>query len=122
MSEEPNPTEGEVLLYTTPNAGARVEVYYQAETFWLTLNRMAELFGSSKQAISYHLQNIFASNELRRESTVKEILTVQPEGGRSSSSTNTRSGRVQLRSRMRLPRRSPRANTRNSASAAIGSM
>ncbi len=43
---------------------------------------MAELFGSSKQAISYHLQNIFESNELGREATVKEILTVQAEGGR----------------------------------------
>jgi hypothetical protein len=43
---------------------------------------MAELFGSTKQAISYHLQNIFTSNELRWDATVKEILTVQAEGGR----------------------------------------
>lgn len=82
MSDEPIPAESEILLYTTPNTEVRVEVYYQAETFWLTLNRMADLFGSSKQAISYHLQNIFDSSELRRESTVKEILTVQAEGGR----------------------------------------
>src|SRR6267154_277231 len=78
-------TESEILLYTSPNGDVRVEVYYQAETFWLTLNRMAELFGSSKQAISYHLQNIFRSSELQRESTVKEILTVQAEGGRQVS-------------------------------------
>src|SRR5579863_9174114 len=82
MGDEPIPRAGEILLYTTPNNQVRVEVYYLEETFWLTLNRMAELFGSSKQVISYHLQNIFESNELRREATVREILTVQTEGGR----------------------------------------
>ena len=46
---------------------------------------MAELFGTSKQSISYHLQNIYKENELEREATVKEILTVQHEGGREVS-------------------------------------
>jgi len=46
---------------------------------------MAELFGSSKQTISYHLRNIFESKELDRAATVKEILTVQDEGGRKVS-------------------------------------
>lgn len=46
---------------------------------------MAELFSTSKQDISYHLQNIFDSGELDRAATVKEILTVQPEGGRNVS-------------------------------------
>jgi hypothetical protein len=63
LSDEPIPAESEILLYVRPNGDVRVEVYYQAETFWLTLNIMAELFGSSKQAISYHLQNIFSRSE-----------------------------------------------------------
>jgi len=88
MSDESSSAESDILLYTTPNGDVRVEVYYQAETFWLTLNRMAELFGSSKQAISYHLQNIFTSNELGREATVKVILTVQSEGGRQVVAKN----------------------------------
>ena len=49
------------------------------------MNRMADLFGTTKQAISYHLQRIYETNELQREATVKEILTVQVEGGREVS-------------------------------------
>jgi hypothetical protein len=81
------PNEGQVLLYSTPNGEVRLEVFYQSETFWLTQARMAELFESSKQTISYHLRNIFESKELDRAATVKEILTVQDEGGRKVSRT-----------------------------------
>lgn len=75
----------DIIFYTTPDGVIRVEVLYQDETFWLTINRMAELFGTSKQSISYHLQNIYKENELNREATVKEILTVQIEGQREVS-------------------------------------
>lgn len=75
----------DIIFYTTPDGVIRVEVLYQDETFWLTINRMAELFGTSKQSISYHLQNIYKENELDREATVKEILTVQIEGQREVS-------------------------------------
>ena len=75
----------DIIFYTTSDGAIRVEVLYQDETFWLTINRMAELFGTSKQSISYHLQNIYKENELDREATVKEILTVQIEGQREVS-------------------------------------
>ncbi len=77
--------EGEIILYTTPDGVAKVEVFFQEETFWLTINRMADLFGTTKQVVSYHLQQIYESEELRREATVKEILTVQLEGDREVS-------------------------------------
>ena len=85
MGEELIPRESQVLLYTTPKGDVRVEVFYQGETFWLTLNQIAELFGTSKQLVSHHLQNIFETKELRRAATVKEYLTVQTEGGRQVS-------------------------------------
>ncbi len=85
MSENVRPREGEIILYTSPDGDARVEVFFQDETFWLTINRMAELFGTTKQNVSYHLQQIFESRELSREATVKEILTVQEEGAREVS-------------------------------------
>ena len=81
-SNSQQPIEGEIILYTTPEGLAKVEVFFQNETFWLTLNKMADLFGTTKQSISYHLQQIFESGELNREATVKEILTVQQEGAR----------------------------------------
>src|SRR5258708_335652 len=85
MADELIPSESNVLLYTTPNGEVRVEVFYRGETFWLTLNQIAELFDTSKQLVSHHLQNIFDSKELQRKATVKEYLTVQTEGGRKVS-------------------------------------
>lgn len=82
---ELGPIDSDIIFYTTPDGVIRVEVLYQDETFWLTINRMAELFGTSKQSISYHLQNIYREQELNREGTVKEILTVQTEGQREVS-------------------------------------
>ena len=80
----PQPSD-KFLLYTSPEGEIKIEVFFQDETVWLTLNAIAELFDTSKQNISYHLQNIFEEKELLRSSTVKEILTVQKEGGRDIS-------------------------------------
>jgi hypothetical protein len=85
MNKELVPQENEIIFYTTPEGGIRIEVLFQSETFWLTLNRIAELFGATKQAISYHLQNIYETYELNRAATVKEISTVQKEGARQVS-------------------------------------
>jgi transcriptional regulator with AAA-type ATPase domain len=48
----------------------------------LTQQLMAELFQTTKQNISLHVQNIFEEGELLPEATVKEYLTVRQEGNR----------------------------------------
>ena len=73
---------GKVMLYTDKGGKTSIELQLEKETVWLTLNNVAELFLSSKQAISYHLNRIYRQSELKRSATVKEILTVQNEGGR----------------------------------------
>jgi hypothetical protein len=85
--ELPGPVEGQALIYATADGTVRVEVLFGAETFWLTINRMAELFGTTKQTISYHLRQLYESGELSREAAVKGILTVQREGARDVSRT-----------------------------------
>lgn len=84
---EATPSEiyNDIIFYSGPDGNIKVEVLFHSETFWLTINRMAELFGTSKQSISYHLQNIYKEDELQREATVKEFLTVQIEGEREVS-------------------------------------
>jgi hypothetical protein len=82
MDKDIIPQENEILFYTTPGGNISIEVLFQNETFWLTLNRIAELFGAAKQAVSYHLHNIYKTGELKQSATVKEILTVQAEGVR----------------------------------------
>ena len=74
---------GQFLVYQSEDGRAKIEVRLENETVWLTQQNMADLFLTTKQNISLHLQNIFADNELERRATVKESLTVQQEGGRS---------------------------------------
>jgi hypothetical protein len=79
------PREGEIILYTTPDGAARVEVFFQEETFWLNQRRMAELFEVEVNTINYHLKEIYASGELQEAATIRKIRIVQNEGGRSVS-------------------------------------
>lgn len=68
-------TEGfnEILLYTTPNGKVKVEIYLQNETIWLTQQKIADLFGVQRPAITKHFKNIFETGELQ-EHVVSSIL------------------------------------------------
>jgi len=68
-------TEGfnEILLYTTPNGKVKVEIYLQNETIWRTQQKIADLFGVQRPAITKHLKNIFEAGELQEE-VVSSIL------------------------------------------------
>ena len=70
------------LFYTTPDGRQKIEAYYQDEMIWLTQKRMAELFDIQVPAISKHLDNIFASFELDKASTISKMEIVQNEGSR----------------------------------------
>lgn len=82
MSNDLVPHESNVLFYTTPKGDVRVEVFYNSETFWLSQKRMAELFGVEVNTINYHCKEIFGSNELQEEGTIRKIRIVQKEGER----------------------------------------
>ncbi|RHU24685.1 DNA-binding protein [Parabacteroides sp. TM07-1AC] len=74
--------KGEIILYHPENT-LEIEVRLEDETVWLTQAQMVELFQSTKQNISLHINNVYKENELERSSTVKYSLTVQKEGDRS---------------------------------------
>jgi hypothetical protein len=74
------PVAGQLLIYQ--DAGLKLQVRLDGQNVWLTLNQIAELFQSSKQNVSLHIQNIFEEKELAPEATVKQYLTVQVEGSR----------------------------------------
>ncbi len=57
----------EFLLYTAPGGGVKVEVFLNNETIWLPQERIAELFGVQRPAITKHLKNIFDSGELEEK-------------------------------------------------------
>ena len=76
----PDSPAREVVLYQTDDGNVNVSVIYYDESFWLTQKAMGELFGTTKQSISYHLNNIFSENELDKNSVVKEFLTTASDG------------------------------------------
>ena len=78
----------EFLLYTAPNGDIKVEVLLNNETIWLTQERMAELFGVQRPAITKHLKNIFETGELD-EQLVCSILEHTTEHGAIIGKTQT---------------------------------
>ena len=72
---------GEIVLYQ-PDDTIRLEVRMDDETVWLTQAQMAELFGTGRQAITKHLQNIYDSEELNKVATSSILELVRQEGKR----------------------------------------
>lgn len=78
---KPNPqAPSDIILYQTDDGRTRLEVQLQDETVWLTQAQMVELFQTSKQNVSLHIQNVFREGELRENSVVKESLTTAADG------------------------------------------
>jgi len=67
----------EILLYKTDNDEIKLEVRIQNETIWLNQKQMASLFGVDSDTISYHLKNIYKTQELLKEATTEKISVVQ---------------------------------------------
>lgn len=72
----------EFLVFTSQAGGQGIEVRVADETVWLTQKRIAVLFDVDVRTVSEHLQNIFATNELAQEATLRNFRTVQTEGAR----------------------------------------
>ncbi len=72
----------EIEIYTAQDGQTQVEVRFEGETFWLSLNQIATLFERDKSVISRHLNNIFKEGELEEKATVAKNATVQIEAGR----------------------------------------
>jgi hypothetical protein len=70
----------EIILYRTEDGKIKIDVRMEEETVWLSQAQMAELFQTTKQNISLHINNIFAEGELTPDSVVKEYLTTAPDG------------------------------------------
>jgi len=68
------------IIYMSDDGQVKIEVKLENENVWLTQNAMAELFDTTKQNISLHIQNIFGEGELKEDSVVKESLTTAKDG------------------------------------------
>ena len=81
-AQHDGPQQGEIILYQ-PDETVRLEVRLEDDTVWLNQAQMGELFGTNRQAITKHLQNIYDSEELKKESTSSILELVRREGSRN---------------------------------------
>ena len=75
----------EFLIFTGQAGEQSIEARYEDETVWLSQKLMAELFAVSVPTVNEHLKNVYETDELTRESTIRNFRIVQQEGGRNVS-------------------------------------
>ena len=75
-------SKSQFLVYQTDDGTLNLDVRFEDESVWPAQQLMADLFQTSKQNISLHIQNIYKEEELPTEATVKNDLTVRSEGTR----------------------------------------
>ena len=85
----PNNSFTEFLLYTTPNGKVKLEIFLRDETIWLTQEKIGQLFGVQRPAITKHLKNIFESGELD-EKVVSSILELTTQHGAIKGKSQTK--------------------------------
>ena len=64
-----------MIIYVSNDGSVKVDVNIQNEEIWMSQDVMANFYGTTKQNISYHLNNIFKEKELNKDSVVKDFLT-----------------------------------------------
>ena len=69
-----------MIIYVSKDGNVKVDVNIENEDIWMSQDVMANLYGTTKQNISYHINNIFKEEELDKNSVVKDFLTTAKDG------------------------------------------
>ena len=70
----------QMLIYQSIDGKIKVDVQFNQDTVWLSLDQMATLFGRNKSTISRHIKNIFEEGELSSNSVVAKFATTASDG------------------------------------------
>jgi hypothetical protein len=74
--------ENNIILYQDDNGITKISVRFADEDLWLTQKQIAQVYDTTQQNISQHIDDIYRDNELLPEATHKDFLLVQTEGSR----------------------------------------
>lgn len=74
--------DNSIIIYQDENGITKVNTRFADEDVWLNQNQLAEIYDTTKQNISQHIDNILKDKELDENRTVKDFLTVRTEGTR----------------------------------------
>lgn len=69
-----------ILMYTTEDGITKIEVTFENDTVWLSIDRMAELFQRDKSVIGKHIRNIFNEGELNKDSVWAKFAYTASDG------------------------------------------
>lgn len=69
-----------MLIYQSEDGKIKIDVRFENETVWLSLDQMATLFGRDKSTISRHVKNVFEEGELSTPSVVANYATTAADG------------------------------------------
>lgn len=75
-------SEGELILYTSEDGRARIQLRAENGSIWMSQSAMAELFQTTVSSINIHVKNILDEGELAASATIKEGLMIRQEGSR----------------------------------------
>ena len=78
-------SNNQIIIYQTEDGQTQIDVRLDNETVWLTQKQIAELFGTKRPAITKHLKNIYASEELDEGSTYSILEHMGNEGKQAYS-------------------------------------
>jgi len=65
--------KSEIVIFKTSDDKISVDVRFEGETVWLTIDDMASLFEKLRSTINEHILNIFEEGELEKENVVRKI-------------------------------------------------
>ena len=75
--------ENQIEIYQGTDGQTQIEVKFEKDTVWLNQKQMADLFDKDVRTISEHIKTIYKTQELERDSTIRNFRIVQLEGKRN---------------------------------------
>jgi len=72
--------EDQIIIYTSKDGQAQLDVRLEEESVWLSLNQITVLFDRDKSVLSRHINSVFNEGELARESVVAKNATTAADG------------------------------------------
>lgn len=65
--------KNEIVIYQSQDGTIKVDVLFEGETVWLTIEQMSLLFGKSRSTINEHILNIYKEGELVEIESMRKI-------------------------------------------------
>ena len=72
--------QSEIIIYQTQDGLTKIDVSFENDTVWLSLEQMTELFQRDRTVIGRHIKNIFNEGELQKDSVCAKFAHTADDG------------------------------------------